>query len=616
MRKFLRYTLPVFILITAMLLSNASCGNTSLKPTKAITNSDDTGNKYSYQDYAGMGAEEITASMTLEDKAAQMVQGAVYMVSGSDMEKFDYGSILSTTGTSLKANEWLNKIIGYQQSALLSHAQIPFIYGQDSVHGVNYSSGTVIFPHNINIGAANDPDLTYKMGLAVADEIKLTGMLWNFAPCLAVSRDPRWGRTYESYSSDYTVVSDLGAKYIRGLTEAGVLACPKHFFGDGMVEYGTGEGDYLIDRGNATLTDVQIKQQLSAYQAAIAAGARSVMISFSSVNGVRMSENYHYITEVLKGEMGFTGFVVSDWEAIHQLTGSDTIKGQVVIAVNSGIDMLMEPEKYEECRKAIIDSVNEGKITKERLNDAVTRIIRVKLEMGLFDDPYMENIKTVQKNTGSQEYRDLAGKLQEESMVLVKNENAVLPLAKGTTLMIIGPAADSLAAQCGGWTISWMGAQDAQIIGGTSILSGFRKIAKEYNLKILTDPSQMSQADAVILCVGESPYAEWNGDTADLLLTGKLGLAGNREAIDAAASSGLPTIALIVAGRNVIIDKEIDQWDAVVQCYLPGSEGGGAANVLVGKSVFSGTLPMPWYSSVDSIDKGDAWLQAGFGLKY
>ncbi len=577
--------------------------------------------------YAGMSAAEITATLTLEEKAYQMQIPAIYSCGAKQMKKTNYGSILSTMGIVTETpNAWSAIIKGYQESALQADSPIPFIYGQDSVHGVNYSLNTVIFPHNINIGAANDPELTYRMGLAVADEMKMTKMIWNYAPCVAVATDPRWGRTYESYSSDPEIVKELGAQFMQGQLDGGVVVCAKHYIGDGSVVYGTGETkdgtNRLIDRGDAILTDAEIDAQLAIYKELIDRGAQSIMISHSALNGVKMHENSHYIEDVLRGELGFEGVVVSDWESIQNIDGADTLKEQVIIAINAGIDWLMEPMDFEEVCEYIVDAVHEGSISQERIDEAVTRIIQMKMDAGLFEDPYLEHIETKQTEAGSEEYRALARQLVEESQVLLKNDNGILPFKAGTTIFVTGPAANDTGVQCGGWTRQWNGLTDADnsrkkvIEGGTTILEGLQALADEYDLTIITDKAQAADADVTLLCLGEQPYAEWNGDTADLSITGALGLKMNADAIELAQSLDVPTVTLIVAGRNVIIDEYKDAWDGIVMCGLPGSEGDGIANVLVGKAEFSGKLAMPWYASVEDIAAESSWLEVGYGLTY
>ncbi|MFT4144323.1 MAG: glycoside hydrolase family 3 protein [Mobilitalea sp.] len=569
--------------------------------------------------------EDILARLTLDQKAAQMVQGAVYNVSDNGMKKYGYGSILSTYGErSMNASEWKKLILNYQKSAISSEAGIPYIYGNDAVHGVNTCEGTVIFPHNIGIGAANDKELTYQMGLAVANEAKLTGMLWNFAPCLAAAQDPRWGRTYESYSSELDIVTELGTSYSKGLIDGGILPCAKHFFADGNVLYGTGETldgvNRLIDRGDAQLSEEEIQELLKVYQAAIDAGVKTIMISHSSLNGTKMHANEKYIS-LLKNDMGFEGFIVSDWDSIHNIPG-DNLKDQTITAINAGIDMLMEANSFEECRKYIVEAVEEGAISIDRVNDAVRRILTVKKEMGILDDPMMEKITTEVSSVGSQEYRDLARTLAEESLVLLKNDNQILPVKKGTKIFVTGPAANDVGVQCGGWTITWLGKTDADnndnkcVPEGKTILDGLNELSEEYELTIITDPEKAADADMTLLCLGEKTYAEWNGDSDNISITGELGLDGNAKAIDFAQSLGHPTIACIVAGRNVIISDYMEQWNGIVMCYLPGSEGDGVANVLTGKSSFNGTLPMPYYSKVEDIGTDNVMFSVGYGLKY
>lgn len=568
---------------------------------------------------------KLLSQLTLDQKAAQMVQGAVYNITEESMKVHDYGSILSTFGTnSLNAAEWKNLILKYQKSALSSRAKIPYIYGNDAVHGVNTCKGAVIFPHNIGIGAANNEELTYKMGLAVADEAKLTGMLWSFSPCLSTAQDPRWGRTYESYSSETGLVTKLGTAFSKGLMDGGILPCAKHFFADGNVLYGTGEqldGEKrLIDRGDAQLSESEIEDLLKVYQSMVDAGVKTIMISHSSVNGIKMHANEQYIS-YLKNEMDFKGFIVSDWDSIHNIPGAN-LKEQTITAINAGIDMLMEDSRFEDCRSYIVEAVNEKKIPLERVNEAVTRILTVKDEMGILDDPMMEKVTTKQSSVGSKEYRDLARTLVEQSLVLLKNENSVLPIRKGAKVFVTGPAANDVGVQCGGWTITWKGNADANLNGrkwipeGKTILDGLNQLAGEYQLTIITDPKKAADADVTLLCLGERTYAEWNGDSADISITRNLALSGNSDAIELAKKVGKPTVACIVAGRNVILSDAMKQWDGIVMCYLPGSEGDGVANILTGKSRFQGTLPMPYYADVKDIRTDKVLFPVGYGLKY
>ena len=564
-----------------------------------------------------MSAEQIVASLSLEQKVNQMALPQISAVTDDKMKQHCYGGVLSKV-TALSAADWRSTIDTIQKNAISSPTGIPIIYGQDQVHGIYVCYNSVIFPHNINMGAANDKELMFKVGQITADESKLCHTLWTYSPCIAQSVDPRWGRTYESYGSDLGRITELSTSFTKGLLDGGLIVCAKHFFADGNVGYGTGEQGnikMLIDRGDATLTDAQIDELLKVYKAQIDAGAQTIMISHSAVNGVKMHENKKYI-EKLKNELGFKGFIVSDWNSV-QNTSADSYEQQIINSVNAGIDMFMEVDTADEVVSTIIKAVNDGKITQERVDDAATRIIKVKKDAGVFSDPMFEKLETKQKDVGSEEYRKVAEQLVEKSMVLVKNDNKTLPLKKGMTVYVTGPAADHAQAQCGGWTIEWNSSPEKDIQGVTTLLAGFKQVAEKHGIKVVTDKSEASEADVVLLCVGEQSYAEWNGDTQDLSLCGKLGLEGNKEAIKEAKDLGKPTVACIIAGRNVILDEaDKKDWDSIVMCYLPGSEGQGVANVLCGDAKFSGTLPSPWYSDVKQIGTNECWLKQGFGLKY
>lgn len=563
--------------------------------------------------------DNILAKMTIEQKAAQMLQGAMYHVTEEEMQEYNFGSILSNyEGMDNSAKGWKNLVLGYQKAALGENNVIPYLYGTDAVHGNQAAAGAVIFPHNIGIGAANDEELTYQMGKIVAEEMKITGMLWNFAPCLAAAKDPRWGRTYESYSSDYELVAKLGSAFVKGQLENGVIPCAKHFMADGNAEYNTGEGDFLIDRGDATLSENEIKELLNMYQKVIDAGVPTVMLNHGSINGVKLHQHKQLITDELKGKMGFQGFVVSDWESIHNIEGT-SLKEKVITAINAGIDMLMEPQYYLDCYQYIVEAVSEGRIATERIDDAVKRIITVKLNLGIFSDPMQENLTMNIKELGESGSRDIARQLVEKSLVLLKNDNTILPLKSGQKIFVTGPAANDSGVQCGGWTVTWQGKQDSNneryVKGSTTILDGLQEVAKEYDFEIITNEKEAADADLTILCVGEKPYAEWEGDSRDLSLTGSLGLVKNEESIQFAKSLKKPTITLIVTGRNVMINDYLKDWDAIVMCYLPGSEGDGVANVLVGNAPFVGKLPMPWYPSVDDIGTNNFLYPMGYGME-
>ena len=562
--------------------------------------------------YAGMEPEEVLKKLTLEQKASQMVMAAIYNIDGADsMREMDYGSVLSKA-EALTAPEWRETVDDLQQGAIESEAGVPFIYGQDDLHGVNYSRGCVIFPHNIGLGAANDVKLMTEIGHITADEAKLGHMLWNYSPCVAQSEDPRWGRTYESYGSDLKKITKLATAYVKAQVEDGMVMCPKHFFGDGNVEYGTGEKSdvaRLIDRGDAKLSDKEIDELLKVYQSLIDVGAQTIMLSHSSVNGVKMHENKEYI-KILKEDMGFEGYVAGDWDSVMN-TSASTYEEQIINAVNAGLDMLMEVDAADEARDIIVEAVQAGNIGMGRVDDAVLRILKVKKNAGLFEDPYLENIKTVQTETGSEKYREVARRAVQESLVLLKNKNNILPLKKGTKVYITGPAADDARTQCGGRTLDWNGSPTDDVEGATTIQDAFE--SGDYDIELVDDASD---ADVVLLAIGEQSYAEWNGDTEDMrLFNGDKSLDGTTEAIKESkvlAKSGKPVVACIIAGRNVIIDPDDRYWDGIVMCYLPGSEGEGVVDVLTGKADFTGHLPSPWYSSIDQIGTKKCKWKAGY----
>ncbi|MBR2751912.1 MAG: glycoside hydrolase family 3 protein [Clostridiales bacterium] len=575
--------------------------------------------------FDGLSAEEICSMLSLEDKAAQMVQGACYLMDKEDMQDKCYGSVLSydqSLWPSFTLEQWQERVRGFQEAALLSQTRIPYIYGNDFLHGINSASGTVIFPHNINLGAADDEALTFEMGVLTGSDMVHSGMLWNFSPCVAAAQDPRWGRTYESYSNDESVVRRLAVAYSNGLLSQGVVVCGKHFLGDGYTKYGTGEDsdvDRLIDRGDAQMSEEQIKESLDTYKALIDAGVQSIMLSHSSVNGVKMHENGELIRK-LKEEYGFEGVILSDWDSLHNCSG-ESFKDNVILCVNAGIDMFMEAEQFEATRQYIIEGVEEGSISSERIDDAVTRILRMKINCGLFNDPFGEEREPSYEWNSKHEH-EVARELAAKSMVPLKlPESGPMKLEEGKKVFVMGPAANDSGALCGGWTYIWQGLSDAENDGehwckeGPTILEALQANQAEGGYEIITDKERIDECDMILLCVGEIPYAEWVGDTEDLKIDGELGLDGNKAAIEWARDSGKPTLTLIVAGRNVIIDEYVENWNEVIMCYLPGSEGGNAVvDILTGAVEFNGRLPMPYYSSVSQIgsEEGECWLPAGY----
>ncbi|MCK8060355.1 MULTISPECIES: glycoside hydrolase family 3 protein [unclassified Fusibacter] len=526
--------------------------------------------------------------MTLEEKAGQMIQAERSGIQLSEISKYNIGSVLSGGGSVPTKNTpegWMQLSNRMQKVSRNSSSGIPLIYGIDAVHGHNNVLDAVIYPHNIGLGAANNPALMHEIGKAVAKDIKATGIQWNFAPAVSIVQDIRWGRTYESYSEVTGRVSVLGSEYIKGLQGEGVVATTKHFIGDGFTTFGTGEGENLIDRGDVTADyQVLLNMYLPAYEQAIASGTKTIMASFNSVNGVKMHGHKTLLTDVLRTQLGFEGVVISDWEAIDGLEG--TLEDRVASAIDAGIDMLMQPFNWKEVYEAILSGVENGKISEDRIDEAVKRILVLKFEAGLFE-PFTEKSAT---DLGTDEAKALARKAVSESVVLLKNEE-VLPLDSGLKIYLVGPASDNVGIQCGGWTLSWQGEMTADLNQGTSIKEAFEAELAKGGGRLVKDPEE---ADLVILVIGEKPYAEMNGDTADLSLDGPLSLEDNLAAVKEVKKYDLPVVTIMVAGRPLLVKDHIGGWDAFVMAWLPGTEGAGITDVLFGQSPFKGTLPVTW----------------------
>lgn len=573
---------------------------------------------------------DLLGRMTLREKAAQMVQGERGAVTPEDLEDYGLGSVLSGGGSvpgSGSIEDWEQLMKSYQEAIMSRELKIPMLYGIDAVHGHSNVKGAVIFPHNIGLGAANDPVLVKEMAKIVAEEMKLSKIIWNFSPCVAIANDPRWGRTYESFSTETSIVTALGNAYFEGLKEAGVIATAKHYVADGGVTFGTGNGGNLIDRGDAQMSEEALRDShLKPYTELVKNGVPVVMASFSSFNGEPMHSHKYLLTDVLKNELGFKGFVVSDWEAIHLLEAGVDFEDQVQLSINAGVDMLMEPNEWLKTMNAIVANVENGKIPQSRIDDAVSRILTVKFDAGLFEDPYLAfeggNTKAPEvMSLGDAAYRQVASELVSKSLVLLKNEQDVLPFKAGEKIFVLGPGADNMGIQCGGWTISWQGSADVgseKITEGTTILEGLQSLGEKLDITFITDKSKISQADKILLVLSEVPYAEMQGDTADMSLLGSLASPENKDALDFALAQNKSIVTLIIAGREVILGDDINQWDGLVMGFLPGSEGQGVADVLLGEKDFVGKLPMPWYKNVEDIGNAQAELlyPVGYGLKY
>ena len=552
--------------------------------------------------------EALLSRMTLAEKVGQMTQVEKNSIEPAALRDYFIGSVLSGGGGSPRTNTaagWAAMTTAYQQAALQTRLGIPMLYGADAVHGHGNLSGATLFPHNIGLGATRDANLVERIGAATAAEMLPTGVVWNFAPMVAVAQDIRWGRTYESFAEQPNLVAELGAAYLRGLQGyAGgqALATAKHFIGDGgtawMSSTASGGRPYLIDQGDVRMPAAQVRALfLEPYRAAIAAGAQCIMVSFSSVNGIKMHASHALLTDLLKGELGFNGFLVSDWEAIDQLTGD--YHSDVVAAINAGIDMVMVPTRYQLFIKELLKAAEAGEVHSARIDDAVRRILRVKLALGLFENPLpaIGNAAIIR----SAAHLELARAAVRQSLVLLKNDNAALPLAHNTPVIFVaGKAADNLGMQSGGWTLEWQG-MDGNGIPGTTILDGIRAAAGsaaqvDFNRNGKFDNrldanGQLLVADAAIVVLGEAPYAEGLGDSATLSLP-------ESDVLERVRSRARKIIVVVISGRPLVLTAQLGQMDALVAAWLPGSEGAGIADVLFGDFPFTGKLPFSWPRSV------------------
>lgn len=559
-------------------------------------------------------------SMSINEKAAQMVQAERSGITLEELSQYDIGSILSGGGShptdyTDSADIWYNMYSDFQNAALNSSPGIPIVYGIDAVHGNNNLYGATIFPHNIGLGMANDPKLVYDISQATAEEMLATGITWTFAPALSVVQNIRWGRTYEGFSENPLIYDNLTESAIRGFEDFGVIATAKHFLGDG----GTTDG---IDQGNTVATESVIEQLfLEPYIKAVEAGVDTVMISYSSLNGVKMHGNSHWINDILKDQLGFDGFVISDYNAIHQLDGD--YYQQVVTSVNAGIDMLMEPYTWKDAIDAIVQAVSQGDITIARVNDAVGRILKVKYENNLFADPlYHLNADVV----NNQAHKDLARRAVRKSLVLLKNTNNSLPLLKNSTIAVMGPGSDNVGYMCGGWTTYWQGNTNFDIGTGESIKSSVSSVLMDNSGTL---KSSWRDADTVIVVLAEIPYAESAGDNAFMTLTEGNASPDNSIALEVARQShlaGKNVVGILLSGRPLLLGDYFGYFDSFVAAWLPGSEGGnGISDVLFGDYDFTGKLSYTWpntfaqigYNSNNSnYDPNLVEFPFGYGLTY
>ncbi|MGV8951063.1 MAG: glycoside hydrolase family 3 protein [Cypionkella sp.] len=577
---------------------------------------------------------ELMARMTLEEKVGQLIQADIGSITPADLTRYPIGSILAGGNSAPAANErapladWVALSRAFREAAASRRgAAVPLMFGIDAVHGHNNIVGATLFPHNIGLGAARDPDLIERIGTATAQEVAASGADWTFGPTLAVPRNDRWGRAYEGYGENPEIVASYAGPMTLGLQGALVAGQPlasdriagsaKHFLADGGTEDGVDQGDAVISEAELIAIHAQ------GYVPAINEGVLTVMASFSSWNGVKITGNRSLLIDVLKERMGFEGFVVGDWNAHGQIPGCSN--ESCAEAINAGLDMFMAPDSWRGLYTNTLVQARSGEIPAARIDDAVRRILRVKFKLGVFDrDRSIEGRTDI---LGSADHRALAREAVRKSLVLLKNEG-VLPIRPGARVLVAGDAADSIGQASGGWTISWQGADttNADFPGGTSIWSGLETAVKAAGgtAELSADGSYQTRPDVAVVVFGETPYAEFQGDieTLDFAPEGPLELLRRYKA------AGIPTVSVFLSGRPLWTNPEINASDAFVAAWLPGTEGAGVADVLVagreGRSAFdfNGRLSFSWPRSADqdTLNVGDPayapQFAYGHGLSY
>jgi beta-glucosidase len=585
--------------------------------------------------------DALIAKMTLEQKIGQTIQPEIKNISLADIKKYHIGSILNGGGTFpnnnklSRAEDWVALADGFYKASMQAPANgvaIPIMWGTDAVHGHNNVIGATLFPHNIGLGAANNPGLIKKIGAATAREIGVTGIGWSFAPTVAVARDARWGRTYESYSERPEIVKAYAGKMVEGLqgdpgskdflSAQHVIGTAKHFIGDGGTQGG-------IDRGQTEVSEAElVKIHAQGYITAIEAGVQTVMASFNSWQGERMHGHKYLLTDILKNHMGFDGLVVGDWNGHEFVAGCS--KNSCPQAFNAGVDIFMVPEDWKLLFENTLAQVKSGEISQARLDDAVRRILRVKIRAGLFERGAPSTHALAGKNEllGAAAHRDIARQAVRESLVLLKNKNQLLPIKAGSKILVAGDGADNIGKQAGGWSISWQGTGNinSDFPGATSIYKGIEVAAKANGSKVILSANgdYQEKPDVAVVVFGEDPYAEMQGDIS------KLDFPSNKELklLQKLKAQGIPVVSLFITGRPLWINPELNASDAFAVIWHPGTEGAGVADVIIPDAKnkprfdFAGKLSFAWPARPDSTpanagEQGHAPLFAyGYGLRY
>ena len=592
------------------------------------------------EDLVELRIQEIMKDLTLEQKVGQMVQGEIKWVKPSDVTKYHLGSILNGGGSFPNKNknstmqDWLSLADDYylaSQDTSGGGAGIPIVWGTDAVHGHNNVVGATLFPHNIGLGAANDSDLMKKIGEITAREVAVTGIDWVFAPTVAVAKDNRWGRTYEAYSSQSPIIKSYAGEIVAGLqgplaelstNESKVIATAKHFIGDGGTLRGVDQGDTIM-----SLQEL-LDEHGQGYYEALDAEVQTVMATFNSWNGVKIHGHKFLLTDVLKNQMGFDGFVVSDWNGIGQVEGCTN--NSCAQAINAGIDMVMVPEQWKGFLRNTLKQVKAGEISMARIDDAVERILRVKIRAGLFEKglPSSREVAGNADLIGAPAHREVARDAVRKSLVLLKNDD-VLPLRAGQHVLVAGDGADNIGKQNGGWTITWQGTENknSEFPGATSIYNGLANAMNSIggSTELSVSGNWSKKPDVAVVVFGEEPYAEGQGDVHTLAY--RNGRIEDLELMQKLQSQDIPVVSVFITGRPLWVNAEINSSDAFVVAWLPGTEGGGVADVLVADSDnnprydFTGRLSFDWpnkdmNSQNEALPVFDNLLQLGQGLSY
>jgi len=565
---------------------------------------------------APVDVDSLLSTMTLEEKIGQMTLIDLPALNGnySDLEEYAIGAVLCGGDSNPEINtvsHWADIADSVQFWASATRLSIPILFGIDAVHGHNNVEGATIFPHNIGMGATRDTSLCRRIAQATACEMLATGIYWDFAPCLAVPQDERWGRYYEGFSENESLVSELGNAYVLGFQNPigdrrHVLPCLKHWVGDGAVAGG-------IDRGNAVCDSALFyKKHIFPYRKAVENGAGSMMASFSSWNGEPCHAHHFLLNDLLRGDLGFDGFVVSDWAAIDLLPGD--YYHDVVQSVNAGIDMVMVPIEYKKFINILIQATKNGDVSENRINQACKRILKAKADLGLFT--FAGAHRDLIDSVGCRTYRSIGREAVAKSCVVLKNEANALPLKRlPDTVFVVGRHADNVGLQCGGWTIGWQGAS-GPITAGTTLLGALQERYPMTTFIYSHFGEDIVCADLCIVAVGEMPYAEWFGYDQELELPPQMEVP-----LQNARYSGATVVTVLFSGRPLILDNILPYSDALVEAWLPGSEAGGIVDVLSGDRASSGKLSVTWPRSVSSIplDVDDytnrnALFPFGFGM--